>query len=318
MEKRLSALLRLAIKSNASDIHLSLRYGEVTIQMRVDGDLKKVKPKIGDDRLIRYLQYLSNLDIGTSIDPQTGKFEYYIDDVLLSLRFAVITMPDRIDGVLRIMNSSLKIDEEHLSCRKWQNELFHSLVRRENGLILFSGKTGSGKTTTLYNLLKQVSYKKIYTIEDPIEVYDENFVQLQVTRTAGLNYEHYVQQVLRHDPDIIMIGEIRDEKAARIAVVAANTGHLVLSTIHASSASSIISRMSELGVREDHLYEVLLCLSNQKMVNNTDGGKTVIYELMDEEEIEYFRKNGRNSEDFESVEKQYRQGVKENRFKVDS
>ena len=133
MEKRLSALLRLAIKSNASDIHLSLRYGEVTIQMRVDGDLKKVKPKIGDDRLIRYLQYLSNLDIGTSIDPQTGKFEYYIDDVLLSLRFAVITMPDRIDGVLRIMNSSLKIDEEHLSCRKWQNELFHSLVRRENG-----------------------------------------------------------------------------------------------------------------------------------------------------------------------------------------
>ena len=267
MEKRLSALLRLAIKSNASDIHLSLRYGEVTIQMRVDGDLKKVKPKIGDDRLIRYLQYLSNLDIGTSIDPQTGKFEYYIDDVLLSLRFAVITMPDRIDGVLRIMNSSLKIDEEHLSCRNWQNELFHSLVRRENGLILFSGKTGSGKTTTLYNLLKQVSYKKIYTIEDPIEVYDENFVQLQVNRTAGLNYEHYVQQVLRHDPDIIMIGEIRDEKAARIAVVAANTGHLVLSTIHASSASSIISRMSELGVREDHLYEVLLCLSNQKMVN---------------------------------------------------
>ena len=212
----------------------------------------------------------------------------------------------------------LKIDEEHLSCRNWQNELFHSLVRRENGLILFSGKTGSGKTTTLYNLLKQVSYKKIYTIEDPIEVYDENFVQLQVNRTAGLNYEHYVQQVLRHDPDIIMIGEIRDEKAARIAVVAANTGHLVLSTIHASSASSIISRMSELGVREDHLYEVLLCLSNQKMVNNTDGGKTVIYELMDEEEIEYFRKNGRNSEDFESVEKQYRQGVKENRFKVDS
>ena len=191
-------------------------------------------------------------------------------------------------------------------------------MRRENGLILFSGKTGSGKTTTLYNLLKQVSYKKIYTIEDPIEVYDENFVQLQVNRTAGLNYEHYVQQVLRHDPDIIMIGEIRDEKAARIAVVAANTGHLVLSTIHASSASSIISRMSELGVREDHLYEVLLCLSNQKMVNNTDGGKTVIYELMDEEEIEYFRKNGRNSEDFESVEKQYRQGVKENRFKVDS
>ena len=303
MEKRLSALLRLAIKSNASDIHLSLRYGEVTIQMRVDGDLKKVKPKIGDDRLIRYLQYLSNLDIGTSIDPQTGKFEYYIDDVLLSLRFAVITMPDRIDGVLRIMNSSLKIDEEDLSCRKWENDLFHSLVTSELGKRLCSGQTGSGK---------------IYTIEDPIEVYDENFVQLQVNRTAGLNYEHYVQQVLRHDPDIIMIGEIRDEKAARIAVVAANTGHLVLSTIHASSASSIISRMSELGVREDHLYEVLLCLSNQKMVNNTDGGKTVIYELMDEEEIEYFRKNGRNSEDFESVEKQYRQGVKENRFKVDS
>ena len=197
----------------------------------------------------------------------------------------------------------------HLSKIEAQNEILKKVIREDNGLVLFSGKTGSGKTTTLYSLLKQVAHKKIYTIEDPIEVIDERFIQLQINNENNLTYEHYIAQVLRHDPDIIMIGEIRDAKAARMAVVAANTGHLVLSTIHASSAAGIISRMSEFWVREDHLYEVLLLLSNQKMVIDERNQKLVLYELMDKAEIEHYRKHKSNSDNFISISKQYQEGV---------
>lgn len=310
MEERLLALLRLALKNNATDIHFSVRYSDVLIEMRVDGRLLKVKSCPKDDKLVRYLQYLSNLDVGKNINkPQTGGFEIFVDDTLLSLRFAIITSVNSSQGVLRILNSKLQIDGMHLSKIEAQNEILKKVIREDNGLVLFSGKTGSGKTTTLYSLLKQVAHKKIYTIEDPIEVIDERFIQLQINNENNLTYEHYIAQVLRHDPDIIMIGEIRDAKAARMAVVAANTGHLVLSTIHASSAAGIISRMSEFGVREDHLYEVLLLLSNQKMVIDERNQKLVLYELMDKAEIEHYRKHKSNSDNFISISKQYQEGV---------
>ena len=316
MEERLLALLRLALKHNATDIHFSLRYSEITIEMRVDGRLLKVKSRPQDEKLIRYLQYLANLDVGKNINkPQTGGFEFYVDDTLLSLRFAIITSVNSSQGVLRILNSKLKVDGMHLSKIEEQNEILKKAIKADNGLILFSGKTGSGKTTTLYSLLKQVLHKKIYTIEDPIEVFDDRFMQLQINHESNLTYEQYIAQVLRHDPDIIMIGEIRDAKAARMAVVAANTGHLVLSTIHASSAGGIISRMSEFGIREDHLYEVLILLSNQKMVMDNNNKKCVLYELMDREEINYYRKNKHNSNFFLSVGKQYNEGVKNGTIK---
>jgi competence protein ComGA len=129
------------------------------------------------------------------------------------------------------------------------------------------------------------------------------------------DYAKGIKQILRHDPDIIMIGEIRDEKAAKMAVVAANTGHLVLSTIHTSRASGCISRLSELGVNEEHLYENLLCVCNQRMlVNRKNHEKVVLYEIMDRKEIEYFRMNKRNSDDFLSVEKQIEKGIKDGIF----
>lgn len=308
MEKRLLAILRLAIKVNATDIHFNRKYNDTQIMMRVDNVPKKVKSEIGDDKLIRYLQYLSNLDVGNLTTPQTGQFELEVDGNILSLRFAIINNPTYTNAVLRILNANLKIEADSLSEVKNQNEYFKSLFENRNGLILFSGPTGSGKTTTLYTLLKSVQNKIIFTIEDPIEVYNDNLVQLQVNEKIGFDYEAGIRQILRHDPDIIMIGEIRDTKAAKMAVTAANTGHLVLSTIHASSASSIISRMEGLGVRKDELYEVLLCLSNQAMLVDKEGNKKVIYEIMNKKEINYFRENGFNSLDFKTVDYQINKG----------
>lgn len=319
MEERLVALLRLALKYNATDIHFMMRYQEVNIEMRIDGLCRKVKGRFEDYKLIRYLQYLANLDVGNILTPQTGQFEMEVDGNLLSLRFAVINKINYTNGVLRILNSKIRVNADSLSSLKRQNQYFKALLSRPCGLILFSGPTGSGKTTTLYSLLKSVSNKKIYSIEDPIEVYHDNLIQLSVNEAMGFGYAEGIKQILRHDPDIIMIGEIRDEKAAKMAVVAANTGHLVLSTIHTSKASSCISRLSELGVNEDHLYENLLCVSNQRMlINAKDHSKVVLYEIMDGQEIEYYRLHGKNSEDFYSVEKQIRKGIEDGIFAKDA
>ena len=315
MEERLLALLRLALKYNATDIHFMMRYQEVEIEMRIDGLCRKVKGKFEDYKLLRYLQYLANLDVGNILTPQTGQFEMDVDGNLLSLRFAVINKVNYTNGVLRILNSKIRVDADSLSSIEEQNLYFKSLLRRNCGLILFSGPTGSGKTTTLYSLLKSVRNRKIYSIEDPIEVYHDNIIQLSVNEALDFDYAEGIKQILRHDPDIIMIGEIRDEKAAKMAVVAANTGHLVLSTIHTSRASGCISRMSELGVNEDHLYENLLSVSNQRMmISLKSHEKIVLYEIMDEEEISYFRKNGKNTDTFLSIDKQITRGIEDGIF----
>ena len=319
MEERLVALLRLALKYNATDIHFMMRYQEVSIEMRIDGLCRKVKGRFEDYKLLRYLQYLANLDVGNIMTPQTGQFEMEVDGDLLSLRFAVINKVNYTNGVLRILNSKIRVSADSLSSISYQNQYFKALLNRNCGLILFSGPTGSGKTTTLYSLLKCVRNKKIYSIEDPIEVYHDNLIQLSVNEARGFDYAEGIKQILRHDPDIIMIGEIRDEKAAKMAVVAANTGHLVLSTIHTSRASGCISRMSELGVNEDHLYENLLCVSNQRMlINAKTREKVVLYEIMDSKEIEYFRNNGRNSDDFLNIGKQIARGIEDGIFTKDA
>ncbi len=310
MEDRLLALLRLAIKYNASDIHFSLKFEEMEIFMRIDGIVKKVKNDVDDIKLLRYLQYLANLDVGKPLEPQTGQFEMEVDNVLLSLRFAIVSSFNMTNGVLRILNTTLKIGIDNLSDNHGQNLFFKELLEKKNGLVLFSGPTGSGKTTTLYTLLKSKKGKVIFTIEDPIEVYNDEFVQIQVNEKAHLDYQEGIKQIMRHDPDIIMIGEIRDDKAAKMALRAANTGHLVLSSIHASNAASCISRMVDLGVSENYLYEMLLCLVNQRMIIDKYNKKHVIYEIMDKKEIEYFKIHKTNSNDFISIDSQIKEGIK--------
>ena len=315
MEERLLAILRLALKHHATDIHFINRYNDLEIEMRVNDVLRKVKSNFGDYKLLSYLQYLANLDLGNLLRPQTGQFEMEVDGNLLSLRFALINSHNFQNGVLRILNAKIKIDVNNLSIYPKQNEYFKSLFENDNGLILFSGPTGSGKTTTIYTLLDNIEGQRIYTIEDPIEIYNDKLIQLEINNAINFNYEEAIKQVLRHDPDIIMIGEIRDYEAANMAIQAANTGHLVIATIHASKASSIINRLLELGINETHLYDVLLSLNNQRMmINKKTNEKIVLYETMDKDEIEYFRINNSNSNNFISIDKQIEKGIKDGIF----
>jgi len=309
MEKRLLAILRLAIKYGASDIHFTSFYNNIMIEMRINGRLLEVKSEKEDIKLLRYMQYLANLDIGNCLVPQSGQFEMDVDGINISLRFSIINKNNFSNGVLRIMNNHLNLDGNNLSMIESQNNYFKKLMQNDCGLILFSGPTGSGKTTSVYSLLKTIHDKKIYTAEDPIEVYLDNMIQIQINEQIGLDYEATIAQLLRHDPDIILVGEIRDSKAAKMAVMAANTGHLVISTIHSSYAHTCINRMIDLGVNEEHLYENLLCIVNQRLVNTKDNKRQAIFEIMDQNEIEYYRNNKTNTKTFNSVIKQIEKGL---------
>ena len=188
MENRLKALLRLAIKKEASDIHFTKRHFEIKIEMRIQDKMYEVQSNHKDLRLMAYLQYLAGLDVGNLLKPQTGQFDFEVDGHLLSLRYAVIASINFTNGVLRILNKELKLDVHKLSCIPTQNNLLMQAINKDSGLVLFSGATGSGKTTTLYSLLKSVTNKKIYTLEDPVEVINEAFVQLPINEAIGFDY----------------------------------------------------------------------------------------------------------------------------------
>jgi type II secretory ATPase GspE/PulE/Tfp pilus assembly ATPase PilB-like protein len=156
--------------------------------------------------------------------------------------------------------------------------LIKAELRRSAGLILISGTTGSGKTTTLYTILNALSELKIYTIEDPIESYHSHLIQLQVNERQDLTFDTALKQVLRHDPTIIVIGEIRDETEAKAALRCALTGHLVISTIHSNSAIKTIDRLENLGVSRNEIHSVLNLVIHQTLVSNGKN-RTMCYEL---------------------------------------
>lgn len=309
MEERLNALLHLALKYNASDIHITVKPDDVIIEMRIDDVIYKVKSEHRDQRLLKYLQYLANLDIGNLMRPQTGQFEWVIGDHILSLRFALIHDIHMDNGVLRILSdNTTKITR--LSWDSKQNDFFYRTIHKRMGLFITSGPTGSGKTTTLYNMLKMAKNRKIFTIEDPIEIRFDNYIQIMINEAIGLDYNEAIKQVLRHDPDIIMIGEIRDEITAKMAIRAANTGHLVVTSLHAGSSVLAIERLVELGVDKRQLQNVLIGICNQrlyKIKNSKD--KMVIYENMDKREIAYFFKNSHNSEHFYSLTERIKNAI---------
>ena len=317
MENRLNALLRLAIKHKATDIHFTKQGYDMTIEMRINDVIRKVKTQSGDDKMIRYLQYLANLDVANLTKPQTGQFDWQVDDKTLSLRFALIHNPKMDNGVLRILSDDVKVQLNHLSISEKQNMFFNQIINYRSGLFITSGPTGSGKTTTLYAMLKGIKNRKIFTIEDPIEIHTDDFIQININEQINLGYDEAIKQVLRHDPDVIMIGEIRDEITAKMAIRAANTGHLVISTLHAPSCVLAIERMLELGVEKGQLMNVLIGLSNQRLfTKNQSDQKIVLYETMNREEIAYYFKYQKLSDDFYSLKRSINDAIKEGLLEV--
>ncbi|MCI5773267.1 MAG: Flp pilus assembly complex ATPase component TadA [Erysipelotrichaceae bacterium] len=287
MEQRLNELLMLALKNHATDIHFTLKPDSVLIELRINKKLYSVKPKENDQQFYRYLMYRANLDLALRSMPQTGNFALKLEGQKIALRFACLNAPNISCGVLRLLNNHEKLQLEDLSYDRQIINHLKQVCQLTCGLVIFSGPTSSGKTTTLYTLLQHIQHKKIYTLEDPIEVYDDHYVQLQINEANNFSYAQGIKQLMRHDPDIIMIGEIRDEIAAKMAVRCALTGHLVFTTIHASNCLLAIERMLELDVPSLQLKDSLSYVFNQRLMESFEGF-TGIYEVLDPAEIAYF------------------------------
>jgi len=291
MEQRFEQLLLFAISKKATDIHIQLSQKKCIIQCRGLAGFIQFKLLKDDEKLYDYLKYRSNLDLSMTMTPQTGSFEYYIQHSQYFLRFSALETHQTRSGVLRILNlvkmKGLQSLTQHLPSIK----NLQKLAFQKDGLILFCGSTGSGKSTTMFTCLNDIEDKRIYTLEDPIEQYYERLVQIQINLKQGLTYEEGLNQLLRHDPDILVIGEIRQGNHAEMAIRCAYTGHLVFATIHASSLEHCIARLLDLNINQFDIENTVLQIIFQRLVlNQKQNNREATYEFYNKEDISRFFK----------------------------
>ena len=271
----LNHVILQAYRDNASDIHIEPEEKVSRVRYRVDGMLREVlrPPKRIHNALISRIKIMSELDIAEKRAPQDGRMKLRIGDNRIDIR--VSTLPNVFGEkvVMRILNSAALMELEDLGFSEQDDKKFRSIVSRSHGIILVTGPTGSGKTTTLYSTLKFLNSKSknIITIEDPVEYEMENINQIQVNRRAGIDFASGLKSILRQDPDIIMIGEMRDDETASIAVKAALTGHLVLSTLHTNDAPGSYARLCDMNVAPYLLASSVAGVIAQRLVRQICG-----------------------------------------------
>ncbi len=266
-----------ALERRASDIHIEARDGEVAVKYRIDGVLQYAMQNMSKEwhsNLISRIKVLSDLDIAERRVPQDGRFRVKYKGRFIDLRVSIMPASHGEDAVLRVL------DKETLS-EKFQNlsldvvgfsgeemKKFRRYIREPYGMVLVTGPTGSGKTTTLYAAINEIKSDedKIITIEDPVEYQLRGITQIPVNEKKGLTFARGLRSILRHDPDKIMVGEIRDQETAQIAIQSALTGHLVFTTVHANNVTDVIGRFINMGVEPYNFVSALNCIMAQRLV----------------------------------------------------
>lgn len=269
--KILDTIIGYAVAERASDIHVEIQAEEVVIRFRIDGVLRDIikLPKEIESALIARIKILSNLKIDEHRIPQDGRHKFTIDDEVIALRISIIPGFYGENVVMRLLHETarpLSLGELGLTGKGL--DLLRENISRPHGMILITGPTGSGKTTTLYSILNILNTieVKICTVEDPIEYGIGRVSQFQVNPKTGLSFASGLRALLRHDPDIIMVGEIRDHETADISVHAALTGHLVLSTLHTNDAAGAIPRFLDMGIEAFLLASTISVIIAQRLV----------------------------------------------------
>lgn len=268
----LEKLFKYCLKENVSDIHIEPKKQDLVVRLRIDGvlHLYKAYSQQFASRMISRIKLLSKLDISESRLPQDGQFSFKTT-LAETLDFRVSTLPTAYGEklVLRLQkNKPTHFDFLTLGLTESQKSSLLNALAQPQGLILVTGPTGSGKSITLYSALSHLNQpdKHILTAEDPIEIEIEGIIQTQVNRGISLDFSQLLRTFLRQDPDIIMLGEIRDEESAEMALRAAQTGHLVLSTLHTNDAPSAFERLLQLGIKDYELENTLLLVIAQRLV----------------------------------------------------
>ncbi len=269
--KFVNSLFYQAVKKGASDIHIESHESRGVVRFRVDGVLIK---HVDLDKniitlVISRIKVISNLDISEKRIPQDGRTQIKIAGKGLDIRVSVLPTYHGERVVMRILSESSEIPTlEMLGFSKKLTKDFEQLLEHSHGMILVTGPTGSGKSTTLHTFLQTVATpdKNIITVEDPVEYKAENINQIQVNTKTGLTFSIGLRSILRQDPDIVMVGEIRDKETAEIAIQAALTGHLMLSTLHTNNTAAAITRLMDMGVDDFLISSSLLGVLAQRLV----------------------------------------------------
>jgi type IV pilus assembly protein PilB len=266
-----------ALERRASDVHIEARDAEVAVKYRIDGVLQHAMQPIAKEwhsTVISRIKVLSDLDIAERRVPQDGRFRVKYKGRYIDLRVSIMPASHGEDAVLRVLDKetlsekfqSLSLDVVGFSADETKN--FRRYIREPYGMVLVTGPTGSGKTTTLYAAINEIKSDedKIVTIEDPVEYQLRGITQIPVNEKKGLTFARGLRSILRHDPDKIMVGEIRDQETAQIAIQSALTGHLVFTTVHANNVTDVIGRFINMGVEPYNFVSALNCILAQRLV----------------------------------------------------
>lgn len=280
ISKALTSILDYAVKSKASDVHIEPLENSLVIRCRVDGVLRRVMelPKAIEPALVSRIKILSNLKIDEHRIPQDGQFAVMVGDREVDLRIAISPVVWGEQVVIRLLDKTgTSMDIEGMGMTGRALRMVLKGIMRPNGMILTSGPTGSGKSTTLYALIKKIKSEKIniVTLEDPVEYKMDGVNQIQVNVDAGLTFASGLRSILRQDPDVVMVGEIRDAETANLAVQASLTGHLVFSTLHTNSAAGILPRLLDMGIEPFLLASTLNTVIGQRLVRRVAEKRTV-------------------------------------------
>lgn len=292
MKDLFEKIIDQALSRKITDIHILLKK-ECQILFRDCGDLLKYDTLDNQEgvKLLNYIRFISNIDMNNRLNPQTGNYSYTFKRKTYFLRISSLPGLDVDSIVIRILNNHDSLTLENLSKLDEVNNYLKKIISYDAGLFIVSGPTGSGKSTTLYTLIdsiNNVSCKNIVTLEDPIEIYKDYCLQIQLNEKLGINYHSSLKQILRHDPDIIMIGEIRDKETAKLAITCALTGHLVLTTIHANNCINTIKRLLNLEINQIDLEDVLLGVISQRMLFTYNKAVVLSEYITRTEIISYF------------------------------
>ena len=265
-----NSLIEQAISSRASDLHLEPSEGDMRVRFRIDGVLHEIDkvPQGVQSALISRLKIMSNVDITERRVPQNGRITVRLNQRNVDLRTATLPTVWGEKVVLRVLDTSgIDLELKKLGFTDYNYDQFSASFHKPHGMVLVTGPTGSGKSTTLYASLTEISTSavNIITVEDPVEYRLNGINQVQVNHKAGLTFAAVLPAILRSDPDILMIGEVRDRATAQLAVEAALTGHLVLSTLHTNDAPSAVTRLVEMGIEPFLVGSALDCVLAQRL-----------------------------------------------------
>jgi general secretion pathway protein E len=269
--KAVDLLLQYAFEQRASDIHIEPKREKSVVRLRIDGRLHDTHsiPRQVYPSFLSRIKIMARMDIAEKRKPQDGRIKTVFKDAEIELRVSTIPVAFGEKLVIRIFDPEMLVQNlSTLGFFPEQQSVFERMIERPYGIILVTGPTGSGKTTTLYSALQYLSTPEvnITTIEDPIEMVHEPFNQIGVQDQAGVTFARALRSILRQDPDIIMVGEIRDEETAQYAVQAALTGHLVFSTLHTNNAAGAITRLTDLGIEPYLIASTLIGVLAQRLV----------------------------------------------------